>query len=534
MALRLLRIQLLNFLGINQALHTKDRREKKKALAIAALLSVCYASLFVCSSIYSYSISKTCRAFGMPKLLPAMMMAGSCIAGIITTVFKTDGFLFCFKDYDMLMSLPIKTRTIIASRLLLLYMTNFAFTLLFMLPAGIIYAIYSTVSWYYWPVFIITLFIIPLLPLILAVIAGVCISWISSKFRSSNIISITLEMLFLCAVLILAFGSTSMKAADLVSIGKTLQNMLYKIYPPARLYLDGVFSQNVVSLLLFTGISIVFFAAFLFVMERHFKSLNSALMGKTVKKKATEINVKESSALKALYKKEMKLFFSSPLYLFNNSAGIVLLLLFACYVGLFGMGQQLEQILNIPGFLDIAVSYTSVIFAFCIVISNTSCCSVSLEGRNLWILQSLPLKISDIFLSKILFNLTLTLPASLVAAVIVAKKLQMSVMSFTLLITGIFLYCVFSAAAGLLINLLLPNFTWTSTVSVIKQSASALVSIFSGMSAAFVPIGIRLIFPGLSVYSVLLISYGIVALLLMGCISVLFIKGRILFCRLPE
>ena len=71
------------------------------------------------------------------------------VLSLVTTVYKAPGLLFAFKDYDLLMSLPVRTGSLVASRLLMLYGVNLAFTLLTMVPAWVVYAVFAAPPWFY-------------------------------------------------------------------------------------------------------------------------------------------------------------------------------------------------------------------------------------------------------------------------------------------------------------------------------------------------------------------------------------------------
>lgn len=71
--------------------------------------------------------------------------------------------------------------------------------------------------------------------------------------------------------------------------------------------------------------------------------------------------------------------------------------------------------------------------------TNTSCVSIYLEGKNLWILKSSPIKEMDIFKSKILLNLPLTIPISIICFIFLSFRLSFDVKSTVLVIIAIFL-----------------------------------------------------------------------------------------------
>lgn len=121
---RLTKLQLISTFGLNKALHTRDAKERRKLLllSIALLLGVLLIAVF--SFGYSYAMAAAFEQIGRLDLLLAIMMAVTSIVAFFTTVYKAGGVLFSYKDYDLLMSLPVKTSHVVASRVLQLYVLS--------------------------------------------------------------------------------------------------------------------------------------------------------------------------------------------------------------------------------------------------------------------------------------------------------------------------------------------------------------------------------------------------------------------------
>ena len=92
-------------------------------------------------------------------------------------------------------------------------------------------------------------------------------------------------------------------------------------------------------------------------------------------------------------------------------------------------------------------------------------------------------------------------------------------------------YGLFTAVWGLVANLHFPNFTWTSEVTVVKQSAATMLTVFAGMIFSMVPIGIVFAMPA-AAQTVLTITTA--ALLLLGAALAVYLntKGEQIFKRL--
>ena len=131
------------------------------------------------------------------------------------------------------------------------------------------------------------------------------------------------------------------------------------------------------------------------------------------------------------------------------------------------------------------------------MMTSTNCITapaVSIEGKDIWISQTLPVKSWQVLRAKIGMHLVFTLiPALLLTiSLMVAFKVSLAMYLPILIIVSVMI--LLQAEFGLFINLLKPNLKWTSEMVVIKQSLSVAVAMFSGwiLSALIIVSGIFL------------------------------------------
>lgn len=123
-------------------------------------------------------------------------------------------------------------------------------------------------------------------------------------------------------------------------------------------------------------------------------------------------------------------------------------------------------------------------FAVCLVSSMNDICAptISLEGKNIWLLQSLPVKPIRVLLSKLSVQLVLTSVPCLFSVIAVAVVCRVSVVYFILLLAAVLSFVLFYALFGLMLSLKMPNLTWTSEITPIKQGGSVLISMLVGFA----------------------------------------------------
>ncbi len=470
--IRLLSVQLLALLS--DTLSVGKSRKKKPAFLYGGIIFF-VVLLSGVSFTYSMMIGIGLKMYHCMELLPAIMMSVTCMITLITTVFKIKGIIFGFRDYDLVMSLPISTGAVVISRLLLLYILNFLFVIIMIIPMMIAYGILVRPGILFYLIGTITMFFIPLVPIVIASLLGVAIAYAASKFKHSNLFNILFLVVFLILIMIFSFRINNNGQA-LVEMSKELTARINVMYPLAGMYTDAVIQYNILALLSFLSISAAAFLLYAVVVKAVFQKINTIIMTGNYHSNYKLEGLKVSTPFRALYRKELKRFFGSALYCVNTGVGIVMLTLGAVALIFVDPYKAIGDTKTVNTIINMTPLYIS----FCMIMTCTTMVSISLEGKNLWIMKSLPITPKLIYLSKIALNLTIAAPA-VIDVIIIGIALKMGFMKILLLLLLTVACTVFTAFYGLLINLLLPNFSWTSETVVIKNSAATMVTVFSSM-----------------------------------------------------
>ena len=105
--------------------------------------------------------------------------------------------------------------------------------------------------------------------------------------------------------------------------------------------------------------------------------------------------------------------------------------------------------------------------------------SVSLEGRQLWLAQSLPVVPWQALRAKLDVQLVLTGVPMLFCALCAVITLPGGAAEMALAVVVALLYTLLSALAALALGLKMPNLTWTNEITPIKQSGCVMLSLFA-------------------------------------------------------
>lgn len=485
--IKLVKVYALGNFGINKMLHRKGRASSGKIIAAGVSILLIALLFLAISSLYNYVIGEVYNALGMPQMLLAMMMAVASLLCLVTTIYKGSAILFQSNDYNLIMPMPIAHRQIVTAKLITLYGMNLMFTLLLMLPAIVVYAYFTSPSAFYYPLAAICTLLLPVIPLLIGTFLSVLVSLVSSRFKSKNLIAIVLMLLFCVGVMMFSFSLNSMDGEQFIELARTIEQMLNKIYPLAGMFVSAVAEYHLLSFVAFIGLSVVLFLLFAKVVGWKFQALYSLLTAGRTGKRYKIREISHSSQNMALYKRELKHYFSSPGYVVNTIFALVMLTILSVFL-LTQRSMVNMLLLAMPQIGKMLPAFAAIVIAMLAGMGNTTAVSISLEGKNFPLLKSFPVTPMQVMTAKMGMSLTFAVPAVLLNAVLLSIALDFDIPELVLCMSLPLCYVVFSVLFGMLVNLCLPKFDWTNETAVVKQSAASMVGVFGGMLLALIPL----------------------------------------------
>lgn len=471
----------------NEMIRMLHRKGSKALAVVIAFVGLLFAFNF-------YGLADTLGSQGLWEALPSLGLGTACMIILFFTMLKTNGVLFAYGEYDILMSLPVKTSTVIASRFLTMYVMNLILSAIVMIPMGLGYAKWCQPGAAFYLEWLFGIVAAPLIPTVLAALLGMGIILISSRFKHTKPISAVLTM---AGTLVIAAASFSFgrvgggfNGASLQSLGEMSMKQINNFYAPAALFYNGIVKRDGFQFLLFFAGSFAGYYFFLGLISLVYKKLNTALTTYHAKSDYRVTEITSSSSIKALYKKEWKRFISSPAYCANMGMGCLMTIVGSagCF---FVSREKLNLILqSMDAVAGDATRFLPLIVGTLLSMTCTTCVSLSLEGKNAWILKSIPVDEATIYRSKMLFNLTLQLPCALLAALLLNLRFPLAFSTRILLFPVPLAFSVLSTVWGLFLNLKLLDYEWTSETSLIKRSPASIAGIFFGMVTGIAAIAI--------------------------------------------
>ena len=135
-------------------------------------------------------------------VLSALVISGM---AFVLTLFKTNGYLFAFREYDMLMSLPFKAKTVAGCKFLSMYIDSIPWFMSISIAMMIGYGIYESAAIWVYPLWIILSIVLPIIPMLIASFIGFIIARISAGFKKTNIVQVILTIVFILFIFSLRF-----------------------------------------------------------------------------------------------------------------------------------------------------------------------------------------------------------------------------------------------------------------------------------------------------------------------------------------
>lgn len=485
-------LELKNLYGLNVLRHTKDKSVKNRAV----LLGIAWAIVIVMVFSYVGGLAYGLVMLGLGGILPAYLVMIASLVIFAFGIFKTGGVIFNRNGYDIITSLPLPQKAIVIGRFMRMYVEDLLLTLAVLLPGGAVYAILARPAWYFYPVWVVSVLLVPLLPLSAATLLGAVVTAISSRMKNKAAAEAVLSLGVALGVILgsSAVGSSAetLTPEMLADLAGTVGELIGQLYPPA-LWLGGAMAEGRLgALILCAVVYVAVFAAVVVFVARNFHEVCRRLNVTAAKHDYRMERLEKSSVLKSLWRRELKRYFGSGIYVTNTIMGPVMgVVLAAAY--LIAGTESVNSLLGVE--LDLGAWIPFMIGGTFGMMPATAV-SISMEGKNWWITKGLPLTAKQVMDGKLLMNLSLMLPFYIVSETLLVIALKPDLMELVWLLVIPALIIVFACVFGLVGNVMLPNFNWDSEVSVVKQSAAALVGGFGGVLAAILFVVAVALLPG--------------------------------------
>lgn len=461
----------------------KSRGKRKKAASgLGVMVVMAFLALYI-SGVYSVMLMEVLAPAGMESMVFIYMGIVALLGGLLYTTFAVKGVVFGGKDNDLLLSMPVSSTLLAASRVSAIYLENLVFSAFVLLPAGVACAIMTesgggrTVS--FWVRLLLAALLLPLLDTALSVGIGALVAFASAKFSRGKALG---QNLFMAMYLVLVFyfsfsinGMMAELAADAAGIKASLTWVLPMVWMG-----DGILGSWGL-LLAFGACCILPFLVMIVLLGKNYRRAVTAFQGQSVRGDYRLSAQRGVGRGRALLCKEARRFFGTPTYFWNAGLGLIFMLVMG--VAALVKRRELLALLEAMDGSGLVLPMCFGVLGFCLSTVAITAPSVSLEGKCFWILREAPVEEGALLWVKVGFQLLLSIPCTLAASLCLCVALSMAMWQWVVLVVTLALFALWQAVFGLLMGLAFPKLDAANETVVVKQSLSVLLAIFVPMVA---------------------------------------------------
>lgn len=462
--------------------------DAKKNKARSKISTVMYFVLFflmvfgLLGGIFTFLAMKLCAPLihvGMNWMYFALMGLLSVLLGAFGSVFNTYAGLYLPKDNNLLLAMPIPVAVLVGSRLIGVYLMGLLYSVVVILPAIIVYWVTAGVTLQTVIGGLVITVVISVFVLTISCVLGWMVANISLKLKHKSLITVLISLAVIGVYYFLYFKAQSLiqdLLANAAVYGARIKGAAYPVYLFGCVGVGNVRASAMV----FVAVAALFGLMWLLLSHSFLQIATST--GKVFHREYREKYMRKRGIDAALLGREFSHFASSPNYMLNCGLGTFLMPL--CAIAVLWKGSGLFALLDAM----FAETAGSVPLLLCVVLCGFASMnfmtapSISLEGKSLWLLQSLPIDTWKIYQAKIRMQLFLTGFPMLLCIVCIAAVYPLYLSQLLMIFLFAVSYVWLMALTGLLLGIKMPVLTWTNEIMPIKQGAPVMITLFGGFA----------------------------------------------------
>lgn len=464
--------------NVNRMLGTFQRKRKINNTGLVLLCLSLYIGICAIFGLQVFSLFKEMKSVKEIPLFNSIQIA---VMILIITSFQSLTAKSKTADSDLLLSLPIKKYEIVVSKTISKYLLGLLLISMVMIPTLVLYSVVIELSAgvILWGMLLI--FLLPLLLVGVNYIIDFLLVRLFNRIKYANLVkTIFAIVLFGGVVAIYVYNSMVMGTITISSVNDYLNSNIFVGWCVRVMINNDIMALLYICLILFTLTAIGVL-------------LYSSIFGKTFssyKKIKNKVIFSNNGSFSTLIKKELKKYFSTPIYMFNTIISPILMIMLTVYLLIKG-----NNVFNIFGFTmqkQTMFAILTMIYLFLTAMTCASCVSISLEGKYLWILKCHPINVKQVLFSKSVLNMIIFVPVHLLTSISISISLSATINDIILFITLPLLLNIIISFGGTYINLLLPKLNWDNEAQVVKSSLSVIVSMLISIILAVIPLIFKL------------------------------------------
>jgi ABC-2 type transport system permease protein len=477
--LKLIKVFLRENFSLSRLIGTNIQKNKKKALLLGLLMLYAFGVYLFSFGYLFFEFAKLLKPTNsLDVLLQFAFMYGFGLSFIVV-LFRANGYLFHYKDYELLEPLPIPHRSVIIAKLSVMMILIYATLALIISPIAFSYFYHAGFHLGRFVLLLVGIVMMPLIPLVVFSFLSLLIARITSSFRRSNLVNIIAMFLLFFAIMAGSLSFSASGGAGPLPGQQGFISVFGEYYLPMIWFVTGIHELDLLAMLWLVLSGVTFLFLFVILIQKIVTKTNQKGLSIITRKKGKLAKNQVRTTFMSLLIKEIRKFVSVPIYAVNSGFGPILLIVLSSLSLIFREQILTFMVDTVGGTIPIEVVLLAFV-GFSLSTVFTSTFTLSLEGKHFWILKSLPIEPVKIMTAKMAFNILLGLPAAWFSILLFSISFSVPFVKVLVMLFVVLSFSLLTSSFGSFINLNFPKFEFRSDVEVVKQSVGSLIGIFGG------------------------------------------------------
>lgn len=463
---------------------TKKPRSKAAVIGFALLMLYSIGALGFMFWFYFSTMAAPLHALGLDWLFFSLVGIAAFSLVLLGTVFFAKAQLYEARDNELLLSMPIKPGCILLSRMAMLLVIAVVFLLPVVVPAAIAGLRFMEPGAGEIACFAVLFLLLPVFALAAAALCGWLFSVLTARVKNKAV-SGALLCVSAMAVYSLLVAKVNTSIAQIATYAGGLARSLGAFAPVywfGAAVGEGRLDYTLAVACIFIAVAALTYA----LLSATFIRTATSRRG-FAKTRYVERETAAASPDKALLRREFARLTSSSVYMVNAGLGLVFMV--AAAGALLIKGDALKEAL--AALPDAGKLLPAMLLAGTCALTGMNLISapaVSLEGRNLWIVRSLPVEAWQVLRAKVRMHLRVCLPPVLLLSLVCALSFDMTPLQRLLMLAVPVLMTVFIGILGVAENLRHPNLDWTNETQAVKSNLGVLFTMLISWGVVGLPV----------------------------------------------
>lgn len=517
--LKLTKIFLKNsFSNMDAKMGVTSKNSKNKFI----LYGILFLYLAVLVTFFSYNLINGLITINQQTVFIGIILFIVFGVVIAQSILSSINILYFTKDSEYLLPLPLKPYQIILARTNVMLVVQFLIIALVGLLPLVIYGILTNASISYYILMLISVLLLPILPVLLICILVMIIISFARLTKNKNKFQVLAYILLLVIVVVFSISISSVKGdisneemAQMIVQANGMIEIAKGYFPTLDFLINALTTSSlvvaIIEILKTIGITIVGFLIYMFIAQKiYFKGLVGNLFSSDSKNKNKEVNQKKyinSKLYRSYVGKEFKNLVRNPIFLMQCLLPAILipvLMMGGVYSGMSSQSEDMSQITQITSMME-----TNTFFMACIILCviqffsmfiYISITAISREGENAVFMKYIPVSLYKQYIYKCIPNIIMNVVTIVICLAVAQYLLKLPIITIILVFIVATVIGTLQSIVMIIIDLKRPKLSWDSEYAVVKQNFNLIFPMIIGMINIAVLIFMVFLFKNINVY----------------------------------